>query len=100
MNEIKPERRINSCFISDNLIYQSKQDVMIMKSDDYFQKRETTFKVPDGIKLISPYQMSNIFFFVSFNSQSLVKIFQVDKNKLIGEISFPNNVLNIKIFSR
>jgi hypothetical protein len=101
MNEIKPEKSVNPCFMGgDKLMYHTNQQVMIMKSHDYFQKRDNTFKVPEGIKLISPFQLSNILFLVSFKSQSFVKIFQIDKNKIIGEISFPSNVINIKMLSK
>lgn len=100
MNGKNQETVIKSYFFGDYLMYQESKEVIIMSSEDIYQKRIKTFKVPEEIILMASYQMSNILLYVSIDSPNLVKIFLIDKYKIVGEISFPSNIINIKVFSR
>ena len=84
----------------DFLIYQSMNQVIIANSDDNFQKPVERINIKTKIKLLNLLAPSNILIFVNFETPKEINIFDIEKKVIKGQIKFPSEITDIKLFSK
>ena len=98
------EEEKNKLFTTNNvkgefIIFQWDNLINIACTTDHFKKKLKNIEMKDEIKLIELLNSSNIFLFVKSASPKLLSIFDHEREKIIGELDFPFEIISFKIFS-